>query len=236
MTYNQWRIQGGRGAWAPLFLAKPIYIQCLKKIFMKLNLDFIVAKIRGVFGSVGGVYACVCESKSWPLLFFVQQRPNSEWYPRPFWSQKYMPDCRKSHLIFQNFLGEAPQTPRRRSHFRRSVRDFALLPASLSKIPGSALMITFLNVNTRVVGLPEFGSDYGSGRNPAPIKILAGFSDSAGFGEMVLLPDNVPRLIFLKYYSKLIKENIYQRTDRNWVVVELFVMFVTDVCIVLVAK
>jgi len=44
---------------------------------LKLNLDFIVAEIRGVFGSVG-VYACVCESKSWPLLFFVQQRPDFE--------------------------------------------------------------------------------------------------------------------------------------------------------------
>jgi len=40
--------------------------------------------------------------------FFVLKRPNFEWYPRPFWSQKYMPDCRKSQLIFQNFLGEAP--------------------------------------------------------------------------------------------------------------------------------
>jgi len=59
-----------------------------------------------------GVYACVCESKSWPLLFFVLQSPYSEWYPRPFWSQKCMPDCRKSHLIFQNFLGRPPgQTP-----------------------------------------------------------------------------------------------------------------------------
>jgi len=34
-------------------------IQCLKKIFLKLNLDFIVAEIRGVFGSVGGVCVCV---------------------------------------------------------------------------------------------------------------------------------------------------------------------------------
>jgi len=30
-----------------------------EKIFLKLNFDFIVVKIRGVFGSVG-VYACVC--------------------------------------------------------------------------------------------------------------------------------------------------------------------------------
>jgi len=47
-----------------------------EKIFLKLNLDFIVAEIRGVCGSVcvgGGVYVCVCvcESKSWPLLFFL---------------------------------------------------------------------------------------------------------------------------------------------------------------------
>jgi len=28
------------------------------------------------FLEVWGVYACVCESKSWPLLFFVLQRPN----------------------------------------------------------------------------------------------------------------------------------------------------------------
>jgi len=49
-----------------------------EKIFLKLNLDFIVAEIRGVFVSVEGVCVCVCESKSWPLLFFVLQRPNFE--------------------------------------------------------------------------------------------------------------------------------------------------------------
>jgi len=31
-----------------------------EKIFLKLNLDFIVAEIRGVFGRVGGVCVCVC--------------------------------------------------------------------------------------------------------------------------------------------------------------------------------
>jgi len=36
---------------------------------------------------------------------------NDKSYPTPFWSQKYMPDCRKSHLIFENFLGEAPRLP-----------------------------------------------------------------------------------------------------------------------------
>jgi len=33
-------------------------IQCLKELFLKLNFDFIVAEIRGVFGMCG-VYACV---------------------------------------------------------------------------------------------------------------------------------------------------------------------------------
>jgi len=55
---SQWRIRGG-----PLFLAKSILFFTLytmsEKIFLKLNLDFIVAEIRGVFGSVGGVCVCV---------------------------------------------------------------------------------------------------------------------------------------------------------------------------------
>jgi len=31
-----------------------------EKIFLKMNVDFIVAEIRGVFGNVG-VYACLCD-------------------------------------------------------------------------------------------------------------------------------------------------------------------------------
>jgi len=42
----------GGGGPGPLIFGKV-------KIFLKLNFDFIVAKIRGVFGSVG-VYVCVC--------------------------------------------------------------------------------------------------------------------------------------------------------------------------------
>jgi len=68
---------GGQGA-RPPFLAKSVLFFTLytmsEEIFLKLNLDFVVAEIRGVFGSVG-VYACVCESKLWPLLSFVLQRP-----------------------------------------------------------------------------------------------------------------------------------------------------------------
>jgi len=73
---------GSRGPGPPIFNKVNLIflhcIQCVKKIFLKLNLDVIVAEIREVFRSMG-VYACVCESKSWPLLFFfVQQRPNFE--------------------------------------------------------------------------------------------------------------------------------------------------------------
>jgi len=67
---------GGPGGPPPIF-GKLSFIFTLYtmfgKIFLKLNLDFIVAEIRGVFGSVG-VYACVCESKSWPLLFFCSAK------------------------------------------------------------------------------------------------------------------------------------------------------------------
>jgi len=129
---------GSRGGPAPpYFWQSQFYFFTLhsmsEKIFLKLNMDFIVAKIRGFFGSVGGVCVCV-----WieivAATVFVQQRPNFDCYPRPFWSQKYMPDCRKSHLIFQNFSGEAP---RRRSSLQRSVRGFPSLPGPPSKIPGS---------------------------------------------------------------------------------------------------
>jgi len=55
----QGRIQGA----APYFWQSRVYFLKLytmsEKIFLKLNFDFIVAEIRGVFGSVG-VYARVC--------------------------------------------------------------------------------------------------------------------------------------------------------------------------------
>jgi len=55
---------GSRGARAPLFLAKSILFFTLyamsEKIFLKLNFDFIVAEIQGVFGSEKGVCVCVC--------------------------------------------------------------------------------------------------------------------------------------------------------------------------------
>jgi len=49
---------GGR-AGPPIFAVIFKLYTVSEKIFLKLNFDFIVAEIRGVFGSVG-VYACVC--------------------------------------------------------------------------------------------------------------------------------------------------------------------------------
>jgi len=51
---------------------------------------------------------------------------------RPFWSQKYMPDCRKSHLIFQNFLGKAPRPP---AGARAFGARFGALPPYLAPFP-----------------------------------------------------------------------------------------------------
>jgi len=54
---------GSRGARAPYIWQSQFNFftlyKCLKKIFLKLNFDFIVAEIRGVFGSVGAVCVCV---------------------------------------------------------------------------------------------------------------------------------------------------------------------------------
>jgi len=46
-----------------------------------------------------------------------------------------MPDCKKSHLTFQNFLGEAPRPP---AGARAFGARFAPLPSPLSKISGPA--------------------------------------------------------------------------------------------------
>jgi len=58
-------VRGGSMGARPLFLAKSILFFTLytmsEKMFLKLNFDFIVAEIRGVFGSVGGVCG-VCVS------------------------------------------------------------------------------------------------------------------------------------------------------------------------------
>jgi len=59
----QGRIQGA----GPLFLAKSILFSTLytmsEKIFLELNLDFIVAEIRGVFGSVATTVFCSAKAQ-----------------------------------------------------------------------------------------------------------------------------------------------------------------------------
>jgi len=90
---------GGRGARAPYFWQSQFYFITLhamsEKIFLKLNFDFIVAQIRGVFGSVGCIMrVCVCDPIGPQIsrflsniggfrnrgryCFFLLQRPNFE--------------------------------------------------------------------------------------------------------------------------------------------------------------
>jgi len=96
-----------------------------EKIFLKLNLDFIVAEIR-VFGSVG-VYACVCESKLWPLLFF---RQISEAILIP----KIYARLQKIASNFSKFFGGRPPRPPAGARFGASPPH----RAPFSKSPGSA--------------------------------------------------------------------------------------------------
>jgi len=50
---------GPRYFWQSQFYFFTLYTMS-EKIFLKLKFDFIVAEIRGVSGSVGGVRVCVC--------------------------------------------------------------------------------------------------------------------------------------------------------------------------------
>jgi len=112
----QWRIQGCPGARPPIYLAKSIWffyiVYNVWKIFLKLNLDFIVAEIRGVFGSVR-VYACVCVNRNrgryrflfskGPILNDIRGHSDPKIYAR-------------LQEIASNFLkisGGGPQTSRR---------------------------------------------------------------------------------------------------------------------------
>jgi len=127
----------------PLFWQNQFYflhcIQCLKKICLKLNLDFIVAEIRGVFGSVWGVCVCVWIEIVAATVFCSAKAP--------FWMiceailiPKIYGRLQEIASNFSKFSGEAP---RPRSRLRRSVRGFAPLPGPLSKIPGSAPALYF---------------------------------------------------------------------------------------------
>jgi len=139
------RIQGGGGPGPPIF-GKVSFIflhciQCLKNIF-EIEFWFYSGRNPKSFWKCGGVCVCVClcdpiglHDKSFifylisvgivtATVFFVLQRPNFEWYPTPFWSQKYMPGW-----IATNFskFSEGGPSPCQRSRLRRSVRGFAPL-------------------------------------------------------------------------------------------------------------
>jgi len=108
-SVTQGRIQGGLGA--PIFgkvnFIFYIVYNVWRNIF-EIEFGFYSGRNPRNFWKCGGVSVCVWIEIVAATVFFVLQRPHFEWYPRPFWSQKYMPDCRKSHLIFQNFLGRPP--------------------------------------------------------------------------------------------------------------------------------
>jgi len=147
-TVYQGRIQGGG---PPYFSQSQFYflhcIQCLK-IFLKLNFDFIVAEIQGIFGSVG-VYACVCVSvwsdrSTRQISRFLSNMGgfrNRGRYCFLFSKGPILNDIRRhsdpqnirqiagDRIKFFKNSGGGPQTPRRRSRLRRSVRGFAPLPA-----------------------------------------------------------------------------------------------------------
>jgi len=97
-------------------------------MFLKLNLDFIVAEIRGVFGSVG-VYACVCESKSWPLLLFGAAKAQLWMISEAILIPKIYARLQEIASNFSKFSRGGTLIPRRRSSLWRSVRGFAPLPS-----------------------------------------------------------------------------------------------------------
>jgi len=80
MQWKQGRIQGAGGP-APYFWQSQFYslhcIQCLKNIF-EIKYEFYSGRNPRSFWKCGGVCVCVCESKSWPLLFFC-------FVKAPFW-------------------------------------------------------------------------------------------------------------------------------------------------------
>jgi len=70
------------------------------------------------------------------VCFFVLQRPNFD--SEAIMIPKIYARLQEIASNFSKFSGGGPQTPRRRSHLRRSVRSFAAYRAPLSKIRVSA--------------------------------------------------------------------------------------------------
>jgi len=71
------------GGAPPLFLAKLILFSSLytmsEKNMFEIEFGFYSGRNPRSFWKCGGcMRVCVCESKLWPLLFFVLQRPNFE--------------------------------------------------------------------------------------------------------------------------------------------------------------
>jgi len=94
---------------------------------LKLNLDFIVAEIRGVFGSVGSVCVCV-----WieivAATVFCSAKAQFWMISEAILIQKICARLQEIASNFSKFSGGGLQTPRRRLRLRRSVRGFTPLP------------------------------------------------------------------------------------------------------------
>jgi len=120
------------GGPAPLFLAKSVLffyiVHNVRKNIFEIEFGFYSGRNPRSFWKCGRCMRVCVNRNRGHYCFFCSAKAQFWMISEAFWSQKYMPDCRKSHLIFQNFLGEAPQTSRRRSHLRRSVRGFVPLP------------------------------------------------------------------------------------------------------------
>jgi len=131
---------GSRGAGGPasLFSAKSILFSTLytmsEKDCFEIEFGFYSCRNpRSFWKCWGCMRVCVNRNRGRYCFLFCKGpilndiRGHSD-------PKKYMPDCRKSHLLFQKFLGR----PRRRSRPRRSVGALPPTGPPLSKISGSA--------------------------------------------------------------------------------------------------
>jgi len=101
-------------------------IQCLTKIFLKLNLDFIMAEIRGVFGSEWCMRVCVIEIVA--ATVFCSAKAQFWIISEAILIPKIYARLQEIASNFSKISGRGPQTQRRCWRLQRSVRGFAPLP------------------------------------------------------------------------------------------------------------
>jgi len=131
MAYCRGGSMGGTGG-APYFWQSQFFIlhciQCLKNIF-EIEFGFYSGRNPRSFWKCGGpggvgLCVCVCESKSWPLLFFCSAKASFWIISEVILIPKIYARLQEIASLFSKISGEAS---RRRWRFRRSVRGFAPL-------------------------------------------------------------------------------------------------------------